>query len=481
MSSGPALVWFRNDLRVSDNPALDAAAATGRPIIPLYVLDQTPGQRPLGGAQRWWLDGSLRALAGDLAKLGLTLALRRGPAAETVQEIVAAEGVQSVFWNRRYDLAGRERDKTLKADLKESGVAVESFNGALLTEPWELKTGSGGHFQVFTPFWRSLLATATIEAPSPVPTGPLAPARTIASEDLNGWGLTPTKPDWAGGLRAHWKPGSAGAVALLQEFLSNGLSGYSEGRNRPDLRFTSRLSPHLQWGEISPRQVWRAVKTHCAAHPEAEQDGMAYLRELGWRDFAHVLLFHAKSLVDEPIKPEYARFPWRSSAEGLEAWRRGRTGYPIVDAGMRELWHTGWMHNRVRMIAASFLIKDLLIDWREGEKWFWDALVDACPANNPASWQWVAGCGADAAPFFRIFNPTLQGAKFDPGGAYVRRWVPELAKLPTSAIHQPWSLDERQSRAVRFTLGRDYPKPIVDHGEARDRALAALASIKSAA
>lgn len=481
MSSGPALVWFRNDLRVSDNPALSAAVATGRPILPLYVLDETPAQRPLGGAQRWWLDGSLRALSEDLAKLSLTLALRRGPATEIVREIVAAEGVKNVFWNRRYDPASRERDKALKADLKEKGVAVESYNGALLTEPWTLKTGSGRHFQVFTPFWRSLLANATIEPPLPAPAGPLTPARAIASDDLNGWGLIPTKPDWAGGLRANWTPGSAGALARLQEFLGKGLQGYDDGRNRPDLPFTSRLSPHLQWGEISPRQVWRAIETHCAAHARAESDGMAYLRELGWRDFAHVLLYHAPSLVDQPIKAEFARFPWRSSPDALEAWRRGRTGYPIVDAGMRELWHTGWMHNRVRMIVGSFLIKDLLIDWREGERWFWDTLVDACPANNPASWQWVAGCGADAAPFFRIFNPTLQGAKFDPEGAYVRRWVPELAKLPNSVIHQPWTLDERQLRAAGITLGRDYPKPIVDHGQARDLALAALASIKSAA
>ena len=479
MSLGPAIVWFRNDLRVADNPALDAAAKSGRPILPLYVLDETPGLRALGDAQRWWLDGSLRSLTGQLAKLGLRLVLRRGPAASIIQELARATGAGAVFWNRRYDRPGRDRDQTLKADLKAADVAVESFNGSLLSEPWALKTGSGRHYQVFTPFWKALLADAVIEAPLAAPSGPLPTAPAPPSDDLADWRLTPTKPDWAGGLRENWTPGSDSAAALLWNFLSSGLSGYGEGRNRPDLPNTSRLSPHLHWGEISPRQVWRATKIHAAAHPGAEADSMAFLRELGWRDFAHVLLFHADSLVDREIKPEFARFPWRRWPEGLEAWKRGRTGYPIVDAGMRELWHTGWMHNRVRMIVASFLIKDLLADWREGERWFWDTLVDADPANNPASWQWVAGCGADAAPFFRIFNPVLQGEKFDPLGAYVRHWVPELAKLPNDLIHQPWRVNAAQSRVTGFKPGKDYPEPIVDHGEARDAALAALASLKS--
>ncbi len=479
MSEGPVVVWFRNDLRIADNPALSAAVATGRPILPLYVLDETAGLRPLGGAQRWWLDGALRALAASLASIGLSLVLKRGEAAAIVSRTVDDLGVRQVFWNRRYDPPSRARDQALKSELTSRGVAVESFNGSLLVEPWALKTGAGGHFQVFTPFWRALQAGPPIEAPLPAPCGPISAVNGQPSDDLDAWKLTPTKPDWAGGLREHWTPGAAGAVALLQSFLDDRLKGYGETRNRPDMPGTSRLSPHLHWGEISPRQIWRTVRMRCAGDPGVENDGMAYLRELGWRDFAHVLLFHAASLQEQPIKSEFGRFPWLDAPDGAEAWRRGRTGYPIVDAGMRELWHTGWMHNRVRMITASFLVKDLLVDWREGEKWFWDTLVDADPANNPASWQWVAGCGADAAPFFRIFNPVLQGVKFDPDGAYVKRWVPELSRLPNDMIHQPWRLDASQQRAAGLALGQDYPYPIVDHGMARDRALAALATLKS--
>ena len=478
MSASPVIVWFRNDLRIADNPALSAAVATGLPILPLYVLDETAGLRQMGAAQRWWLDGALRALAADLEGIGLRLTLRRGVAAEIVRDL--ARGSHAVFWNRRYDPASRERDQALKADLISAGVRVESFNGALLVEPWTLRTGSGGHFQVFTPFWKALLASGAIAAPLPAPIGPL-PSAFSETEDLASWRLTPTKPDWAGGLRAHWRQGSAGAASLLEGFIASGLRGYAEGRNRPDLPSSSRLSPHLQWGEISPRQVWRAVRMQADADPSLEGDATSYLRELGWRDFAHVLLFHAPLLADQPIRREFDRFPWREDAAGLEAWRRGRTGYPIVDAGMRELWHTGWMHNRVRMITASFLVKDLLVDWREGEKWFWDTLVDACPANNPASWQWVAGCGADAAPFFRIFNPIIQGEKFDPEGAYVRRWVPELAHAPTDSIHQPWKVDAALSQGAGLSLGQRYPAPIIDHGTARDRALAALATIKAVA
>jgi deoxyribodipyrimidine photo-lyase len=478
MSAPFVIVWFRNDLRISDNPALQAAVTTGLPILALYVLDTTDGIRPMGTAQRWWLDGSLRSLDRDLAQIGLRLTLKRGIAANVIREL--ADGAHSVFWNRRYDPAERERDTALKADLAASGVNAKSFNGALLVEPWVLKTGSGKPYQVFTPFWRALLASDALSGPLPTPEGPLR-AATAHGEDLDLWQLTPSKPDWAGGLRDTWLPGSAGAIALLDEFMASGLKGYADRRNRPDQPGTSRLSPHLQWGEISPRQIWRVIRMHADANPALEADAVAYLRELGWRDFAHVLLYHAETLAQKPIRTEFNRFPWLESRTGLSAWQRGKTGYPIVDAGMRELWHTGWMHNRVRMITASFLVKNLLIDWREGEQWFWDTLVDACPANNPASWQWVAGCGADAAPFFRIFNPILQSEKFDPEGHYIRRWVPELARLPTSAIHRPWQADPAVLRQAGVTLGKNYPMPVIDHAVARDRALAALATLKLSA
>jgi deoxyribodipyrimidine photo-lyase len=461
----PVIVWFRQDLRLADNPALARAAETGEPVLCVYVLDdEIPGPWRLGGASRWWLHHSLQVLKADLAEIGGTLILRRGCGGEVVAALADEIGAGAVFWNRCYEPYAVARDANLKTRLAARGIAAESFNAALLFEPWVPKTGAGTPFRVFTPFWRALQALPEPARPALAPKAVRGFDHRIDSDRLSDWGLLPTSPDWAAGLRAEWQPGEAGAQARLDAFLDK-MADYATARDRPDVEGTSRLSPHLHFGEISPRQIWHAMR---AREPGAGK----FLSEIAWREFAHHLLFHNPGLPDTPLDPRFARFAWRGSDAQFAAWTQGRTGYPIVDAGMRQLWATGWMHNRVRMIAASFLIKHLGIDWRRGEAWFWDTLVDADLANNAASWQWVAGCGADAAPFFRIFNPVLQGEKFDPDGTYVRRWLPELAKLPDKHIHKPWT-----APAALRALAKDYPEPIVDLAEGRARALAAFKAL----
>ena len=383
--------------------------------------------------------------------------------------LVRETGAEALSWTRRYDAAGIATDTAIKAALGAS-LAVESFNGKLLAEPWEISTRAGGPFRVFTPFWRALLASGEPAAPLPAPRALAAAARPPGAVPLESLRLLPTKPDWAGGLRAMWTPGEAGAAARLTAFLDDTLAHYADGRDRPDAAAISRLSPHLAFGEISPRQVLAATRHAAAAAPRVSRGAEKFLSEIGWREFSYHLLFHNPDLARENFDRRFDAFEWGApNASHLEAWKRGRTGYPIVDAGMRELWATGFMHNRVRMIAASFLIKHLMIDWRIGEQWFWETLCDADPASNPASWQWVAGGGADAAPYFRIFNPILQGEKFDPDGAYVRRWVPDLKDVPTKFVHKPWLAPHPP---------RNYPNPIVDHATSRARALAAFAGLK---
>jgi deoxyribodipyrimidine photo-lyase len=470
------IVWFRRDLRLEDNPALHHALATGETIVPVFIRDdEDAGERRPGGASCWWLHGSLAALDADLRgrSSGGGLVLRSGQAQAVITTLVAQTGASAVFWNRRYEPWAVRRDRTLKAALHEQGVVARSFNGALLSEPTQVRTKTGTPYQVFTPFWRALRASAH------PPDFLAAPARldlaeTVASEALDSWALRPTAPDWAGGLRSHWTPGEAGAQARLTAFTESAAFDYAETRNLPAVAGTSRLSPHLHFGEIGPWQVWRAaVAAAQAVHADPSQRGVeTFLSELGWREFSAHLLFHFPTLPTTALKPAFDRMAWSDDAEGLEAWRRGRTGYPIVDAGLRELWATGWMHNRVRMIVASFLIKDLMIDWRQGEAWFWDTLVDADLASNAASWQWVAGSGADAAPYFRVFNPVSQGQTFDPDGRYVRRWVPEIARLGDGQIHAPWTATSAQLAAAGVRLGEHYPHPIVDHAKARERALA---------
>jgi deoxyribodipyrimidine photo-lyase len=470
MTAPPVLVRFRRDLRLDDNPALAAAAAAG-PVLPVYLLDDAmPGRWAPGGASRWWLHHSLAALRADLTARGLPLVLRRGDAAQVLPDLAREAGAGAVFWNRRYAPFAVARDAALQAALENAGVVVRSFNAGLLWEPWTIETRTGGPYRVFTPYYKACLKRPVAAAAGPLPrlVGPTDPP---PSDPLDAWGLLPTRPDWAGGLRAAWTPGEAGAHERARTFLDTAVNGYADHRDRPAGDATSRLSPHLHFGEIDPRRLWHAIDRDAPG-------GAAFARELVWREFSHHLLHHALALPETPLRPSFAAFPWRDDPAGLAAWQRGRTGYPLVDAGMRQLWATGWMHNRVRMVAASFLVKHLLIPWQAGAAWFWDTLVDADLANNSASWQWVAGCGTDAAPYFRIFNPVAQSRRFDPDGGYIRSFVPELAGLDAAHIHAPWQAPAGVLAEAGIRLGETYPAPIVDHRAARRRALDAYARIR---
>lgn len=472
MTEAPAIVWLRQDLRLADNPALHAACASGRPLILLYVLDdETPGRWRLGGAPRWWLHRSLQALARDIAKLGGALVLRNGNATVELPRLVTETGAKAVYWNRCYEPFAIARDGKLKEQLSANGIEAHSFQGSLLHEPWSVNTKTGAPFKVFTPFWRTCLTKGVSHAPRPAPKRLTAATCSVVSDSLDDWKLLPRGPNWAAGFETEWSPGEAGARVALAAFLGSRLGEYKDTRDQLGTNGTSRLSPHLHFGEISPLQVWSAAGDAAGADK--------FLSEIGWREFSHLLLFHWPTLPDENWRSSFDAFPWREDEAALEAWRYGHTGYPLVDAAMRELWTTGYMHNRARMIAASFLVKHLLIDWRRGADWFWDTLLDADLANNSASWQWVAGCGADAAPYFRIFNPVAQGQRYDFDGAYVRRWVPELARLPDASIHCPWDASDAERAAAGVELGQTYPAPIVDHAAARARALAAFGAMSS--
>lgn len=476
----PSLIWFRDDLRLDDNPALMAAAADG-PVTALFVLEDGIGWRPLGGAARWWLHHSLQALGASLAEAGVALVLRRGDPRVIVPSVVAATGARSVHWNRRYLPWTKPLDAAVKSSLTASGIAAQSHNGSLLVEPRDVASGSGGPYKVFTPFFRAIRERAAIAAGACTAASALVPGPSAASDALADWKLLPSKPDWSGGLAALWTPGEAGAKARLSAFVDTALAHYPEGRDFPGRDHTSRLSPHLRFGEISVRRAWAAAALAAAERPAVQKGADKFHTELGWREFSWHLLHHFEDFTTQNWRREFDRFPWAASPEHVEAWRCGRTGYPIVDAGMRQLWQTGWMHNRVRMIVGSFLVKHLLTDWRTGEDWFWDTLVDADPASNAAGWQWIAGCGADAAPYFRVFNPMTQGQKFDPDGHYVRRFVPELARLPNAVIHAPWTAPREILASSGVSLGTVYPWPIVEHAKARQSALDAYQTLKAGA
>ncbi len=471
----PVIVWLRQDLRLADHAALSAAAAQG-PLIALFVLDdETPRAWRMAGASRWWLHRSLESLAQKLP-----LVLRRGAADRVIAEMLGETGASAVFSSRDYAPWSEALERRVKAACEAAGAACHRHGGYLLHEPEAIRNGQGESYKVYTPFARACFAAREPRPPRPAPTFETWQG-TVRSDALADWALLPARPNWAKNFDSHWQPGEEGARRRLASFIDDGLAHYADERDRPDRDVTSRLSPHLHFGEISPAQCWHAVRAaQVRAGGRLDAAAEKFLKEVLWREFSYHLLHRWPHLPDKPFKPEFETFPWADDPKGLAAWRKGQTGYPIVDAGLRQLWATGTMHNRVRMIAASFLIKDLLIDWRDGERWFWDTLVDADIASNAASWQWVAGSGADAAPYFRIFNPLLQGEKFDPHGAYVRRWVPELAKLPDAFIHKPWQAPDEVLRHAGVALGRDYPHPMVDHGMARSRALAALKTIKGA-
>ncbi len=470
------VVWLRRDLRLSDNPALDAAAARGGPVVLAYIhAPEEEGDAAPGAASRVFLHGALRAVSEAAAARGGRLVLRRGPSAGTLAGLAREVQADAVFFNRVRDPAFAARDGKVLAGLRGEGFDARLFEDGVLFPPESLRSSSGGPFRVFTPFWRRCLAQPSPPPPSPAPRTIPPPSRAPASLPLEELRLLPSVP-WDAGIREAWPSGERPAAERLSRFLDDAVAAYPEARDRPGADGTSRLSPYLHFGCIGVRRVWHAVRTRAAADaaPGVMRGADAFLRQLGWREFAHHLLAHFPETVREPLYPGFASIRWRDDPAGFAAWRKGETGFPMVDAGMRQLWAAGWMHNRARMVAASFLVKDLLLPWTAGAAWFMDTLADADRANNTLGWQWVAGCGADASPFHRVFNPALQGMKFDPHGEYVRAWVPELADLPDRWIHRPWEAPASVLSGAGVTLGKSYPRPIVDHAAARLRALAAL-------
>jgi deoxyribodipyrimidine photo-lyase len=474
-----ALIWFRRDLRLADNPALQAALDRGFDPVPVYIhasAEENPW--PPGASSAAWLHRSLSALAGSLEAIGSRLLIRNGPTTAALDALVAETDAQAVFWNRLYEPAILTRDRQVKAHLDARGLVAASFNAALLAEPWTVATGAGGPYRVFTPFWKNLRPRLDAIVATPAPNRlPAVPAK-IATLPISALGLLPKPPapPWDARFWLHWRPGETGAEELLDAFVEGAVHGYREQRNFPDRTGSSKLSAHLHFGEISPRQIVHRLRSE-RWPAETAEDVSHYLSELGWREFSHHLLYHFPHSNEHNLNPRFEAFPWAPVDEKtLRAWQFGRTGVPIVDAGMRELWQTGWMHNRVRMIAASFLCKNLRYHWQHGARWFWDTLVDADLANNTQGWQWTAGTGADAAPYFRIFSPLAQAEKFDAQGRYIRRWVPELAELPTPAVFAPWL-----HPALARQLAPDYPsQPIIDLKASRDAVLAAYAKTRSA-
>ncbi|MBI1328127.1 MAG: deoxyribodipyrimidine photo-lyase [Alphaproteobacteria bacterium] len=474
MSTPTLILWFRQDLRLGDNPALVAAVKTGAPIIPLYILDdENANEWKMGGASRFWLHHALESLNDTL---GGKLVIKKGNANKILDEIIKATDANAVYWNRCYEPWRTARDTKIKDNLKKSGLTIESFNGSLLWEPWEIKKDDGTPYKVFTPFYRrGCLKHSEPREPLKAPKKIDFAKHSIKNDTLD---LLPAKPRWDKKMEAYWDISEKGAQQFLAAFLDEGLQDYKEGRNYPSRKAVSRLSPYLHFGQISPHQAWHAAKLAGLTN-RWETNLDTFHSELGWREFAHSLLYFNPTLPEKPLQTKFGHFPWAKNKAHLKAWQIGQTGYPIVDAAMRELWETGYMHNRARMIVGSFLVKNLLLPWQDGEAWFWDCLVDADLASNSMGWQWISGCGADAAPYFRIFNPVTQGEKFDPKGEYVRHYVPEIAKLDDKYLHRPWDAPPLMLKEAGITLGKTYPAPIVDHSAARDRALEAFKSLKN--
>jgi len=477
MSSRTTIVWFRKDLRLADNPALHAAAQRG-PIVPVFIwapeeeADWAPGE-----ASRWWLNQSLGALEDQLRTLGSRLMLCRGSSQAVLQSLVRASGAEAVYWNRRYEPAVIERDKKIKQGLTAAGIEAKSFSGSVLFEPWTVENKTGGPFRVFTPFWKACLAQGSPSLPLPIPASLQQPAVWPDSIDRASLELD-SGIDSARGLSAAWRPGSLEAENGLGRFAATALSSYAEDRDRLDGEALSRLSAHLHFGEISPRQIWERVEKTYLERGDSAAKGDAYLRQLGWREFAYHQLYHFPHTTDQPLRSEFESFAWEHDDESLRAWQRGETGVPIIDAAMRHLSYEGWLPNRVRMVVASYLTKNLLISWREGAAWFWDKLIDADLANNTFGWQWTAGCGADAAPYFRIFNPVIQSAKFDPQGEYIHRWIPALRQVPMPWLGKPWDAPHAILKQAGVCLGKTYPVPLIDLAFSRQRALASYAKMR---
>lgn len=480
MSASVDIVWLRDDFRLDDQPAIHAAA--DRPALFLYVHDETSGgSRPLGGAAQWRLAESLIALENELSARGARLDIVKGESERTILALAAVANATRVLWSRRYEGGAKALDARVETALKTRGVEVLNFNGRLMRDPFELARPDGAPVGAFKAFWRRHRSLGPPPAPTPAPKRltptpwPHEAPNRVSIEALK---LRPAKPDWSGELSLGEAPGEAGALASLKSFVARALKDYADDRDILAQGSASRLSANLRFGEISPRRIAHVVETAAAAKHALADAAQKYLAELTWRDFATALLDAHPDMATRPLRPEFQRFPWRDDERGFRAWARGQTGYPIVDAGMRQLWRTGYLPNRARLIVASFLVKHLLIDWRRGEEWFWDTLVDADPANNPLNWQWVAGVGVESAPYFRIFNPLLQAEKFDPDGAYVRQWVSELRRLNAAAIHRPWEASSDALSRAGVVLGKTYPKPIVDHAAARARALDAFAKMR---
>lgn len=461
--------------------ALDAAVQECDAIVPVFIWNDEQGHWHPGAASRWWLHESLSYLSSAIANLGSKLIILKGDLQTMLVKLLSETNATAVYWNRTYDSFGIAQEKRVEQSLLGEGIVVRTFNSSLLHEPHMVLSKSGEPYKVFTPFWNQCSGRIRVDSLKPPP-GKLKSLRSMPkSLTVDDLGLKP-KIDWTAGMRQAWTPGELGAKQQLEVFIGEALEQYQPGRDIPADDLVSKLSPHLHFGEIGPRQIWLAVQEAArgaARNSKLRISADIYLKEIGWREFANHVLYHFPYTADHPLQRKFAKFPWRHDQAQLKAWQKGQTGYPIVDAGMRQLWHTGWMHNRVRMVVASFLTKHLLISWEEGSKWFWDTLVDADLANNTLGWQWAGGCGADAAPYFRIFNPELQGEKFDPDGTYVKRWCPELKLMPVKWIHKPWKAPQDVLASAGVQLGKNYPQPLVDHGFARTRALAALESLKT--
>ncbi|NKB63199.1 MAG: deoxyribodipyrimidine photo-lyase [Gammaproteobacteria bacterium] len=473
-----AIVWIRRDLRLTDNPALNVALRYHDQIVIAYIFnDREEAPWEMGAASRWWLHHGLVSFAEDLKAHGGALVIRQGESLKTLIDLYNETRADAVYWNRLYEPAVIKRDKFIKRELGKNGIVAKSFNGALLYEPWDIEKEGGGPYKIYTPFSRRYfqLPLPGIEHRKPASLTFVKPSPAhLIPEQLN---LLPEK-NWHNEFGNHWQPGEAGANEKLKQFLDEVVLRYTTDRDIPATLGVSRLSPHLHFGEISPRQVWHAVQLY-ASFRQREDDVKPYLKQLIWRDFAHHLLYHFPCTSHKPFREQFVDFQWRQNEAFFQAWCEGKTGIPLIDAGMRELWRTGWMHNRIRMLVASFLTKNGLVHWLEGAKWFWDALVDASLANNTMGWQWTAGCGVDAAPYFRIFSPVRQGGRFDQQGLYIKKWVPEIANLPEKYIHQPWAAPASVLSSINFVAGKSYPLPIVDLSSSRKLALERYQALKS--